>query len=103
AEGRLRRAPGRVAVGRRAQYRLGADAAAGAAGAVLDHHLLTEIAARLVGGEAAQEVRGAARRIRDDECHHAVWITALRLRGTDQRCDKKRATDAANAAKHAHS
>jgi len=103
AEGELRRAQKRVAVGRRAQHRLGADAAAGAAGAVFDDDLLTEIAARLVSGEAAQQVGRAAGRIRNDERHDAVWIAALRMRGGDRGCDEERAADAANAGQLVHS
>ena len=79
AEGELGRAQERVAVGRRAQHRLGADAAARTARAVLDHDLPSEIAARLVGGEAAQKVGRAAGRIRHDERHRAVRIAALRV------------------------
>ena len=46
---------------------------------ILDHDLPSKIAARLVGGEAAQKVGRAAGRIRHDERHRAVRIAALRV------------------------
>ncbi|CPP17394.1 Uncharacterised protein [Bordetella pertussis] len=58
----------RVAVGRRVGARLGADIAAGA-GPVLDHHGLAPHLAEIVGNQAREEIRAAARRERHDHRH----------------------------------
>ena len=77
----LRRAQERVAVRRRAQHLLHADAAAGAAGPVLDHHLLAEHCGRLLGGVAAEQIRRAAGRQRHHHGDVPRRKRALRLRG----------------------
>ncbi len=56
----------RIAVGRRARHELGADAAAGA-GAVVDHHRLSERLADLIADDAADNVGIAAGRERHDQ------------------------------------
>ena len=77
----LRVAQERVAVGRRAHHLLDADAAAGAAGPVLDHHLLAERRARLLAGVAAQQIGGAAGRKRHHQRDRPRREIVLRLRG----------------------
>ena len=92
---RVGREQERVAVGRRLGRRLGADHAAGAA-AVLDHELLAEGLGELVGPGTADRVRGAARRIGQDEldrCARASSGPAPRPRletAGGQRCPGQR-------------
>ena len=63
----------RVAVGRRARHRFGADAAAGAA-AVVDHHRLAERARDPFADQAADDVGIAAGRERHDQMDRPVRI-----------------------------
>ena len=58
----------RVAVRRRLRHRVGADIAAGAA-AVLDDERLTESLLQPLRKRAADDVRGRARRVRNDDPH----------------------------------
>ena len=61
----------RGAIRRRARDRLGADQSA-AAGAVLDEELLAERLAELFGEHPAEQIVGAAGRIRHDHAHRLV-------------------------------
>ena len=71
----------RVAVGRRLGHRLGADQGAGA-GAVLDHHRLTQQRAELVGNLSRDAVEAAAGRLRHDEFQRPVRkVLGARRRG----------------------
>ena len=73
----------RVAVGRRVRDELGADVAGGA-GPIVRDDLLAEALAELLRDDAADGVRRAARRLRNDEADRAARGYAVRRR----RCER---------------
>ncbi len=91
----------RVAIGRAARGLAGADRAAAARGAVLDHDLLAQRCAHLVGDSARHDVVGAARRQRDHQCDGTARIS-LRARGVDaERREQYDRNDDSHASHHA--
>ena len=90
AVGQLRSAQHGIAVGGRPQHRFGADASTCARGAVLDHNLLAEHHARLLGRKAAQKVGGAAGGKRHHHGDGAIRKRGLRRHRGCRRARKRR-------------
>ena len=78
----------RVAVGPRPGDRVGGDGAAGAA-LVLHHHLLAELVAEMLGGQARHHVDAAPRGQRNDELDRPVRPGFLRRERPARRGDQR--------------
>jgi hypothetical protein len=82
----------RVAVGGAPRHRPRAGRATGS-GTVVDHHLLAEQLAQLLGDDAHHDVGAAARRERNDQRERADRIFVRRGRARDTQKDQRRSRD----------